>query len=264
MAERKTHNFVSASGSSSGPQQAVVHSRPTGSAAPRRIGAVLLWLLAIACEVAAILVFSGKLEITFMSSLWFAIILIALDLVFVIIGSQLWKKANKIKPASKKNGFLFWVWNNMGVLIACVAFFPLIIILLTNKNLDKKTKIIAVAAAVVALVIGGAASYDFNPISAEELASAETAITGDVYWTQFGKVYHTHEDCGHLNHSDTLTYGTVAEAVAAGRTRLCSTCAKRDEIDTTGILTDDTRADEDTAIAETETETEADGELKTL
>lgn len=267
MAEKKTHNFVSASGSSSAPQQTVVHARPTGSAAPRRIGAVALWLLAIAAEVCAIMVFSGKLEISFMPSLWFAIILIVLDLVFVVIGSQLWKKANKIKPASKKNGFLFWMWNNMGVLVACVAFFPLIIILLTNKNLDKKTKIIAIAAAAVALLIGGVASYDFNPISQEELASAETAITGSVYWTPFGKVYHTHDDCSHLNQTDTLTFGTVAEAVAAGRTRLCSTCAKRDEIDTTGILTEEREPDEvnwSSGSGEASSGEADSGELKTL
>ena len=52
----------------------------------------------------------------------------------------------------------------------------------------------------------------------------------------FGKVYHTHDDCQALNQSEQLTYGTVEQAIAAGRTRLCSFCAKRDEI--TGVVTD--------------------------
>ena len=39
-----------------------------------------------------------------------------------------------------------------------------------------------------------------------------------------------------MNQSDTLTYGTVEQAIAENRTRLCSYCAKRDEI--TGVTTD--------------------------
>ena len=61
-------------------------------------------------------------------------------------------------------------------------------------------------------------------------------ITADVYWSPFGHVYHTHEDCQALNHTDTLTVGDVEQAIAANRTRLCSFCAKRDEI--TGVVTD--------------------------
>jgi hypothetical protein len=108
--------------------------------------------------------------------------------------------------------------------------------MLSNKNLDKKTKVIATVVAVIALLIGGVASYDFNPVSQEQLAAAESAITDDVYWSPFGHVYHTHDDCQALNHSDELTYGSVEQAVAANRTRLCSFCAKRDEI--TGVVTD--------------------------
>ena len=62
------------------------------------------------------------------------------------------------------------------------------------------------------------------------------AITDDVYWSPFGKVYHTHDDCSSLNKSDELTYGTVEQAIAANRTRLCSFCAKKDDI--TGVVTD--------------------------
>ena len=57
-----------------------------------------------------------------------------------------------------------------------------------------------------------------------------------VYWAPFGKVYHTHEDCSSLNQSETLTVGTVEQAVAAGRTRLCYFCAQQDNITT--VVTD--------------------------
>ena len=211
-------------------------AEPTGSSIGYRIGAFVLWAIAIALEVVALLILNGTINWTFMPTLWQIIIALVLDLVFVIIGSQLWKKANHIKPASEKNPFLFWLWNNMGLIVCAFAFIPFVILALTNKNADKKTKAIATVVAIIACLIGGIASYDFNPLSAEDKDAAMSAIEDDVYWSPFGKVYHTHEDCGSLNQSDTLTYGTVEEAMAAGRTRLCAFCAKKDDI--TGVVTD--------------------------
>ena len=246
MAEKKQHNFVSASDgkSTSRPKttvsasgKTVQQAKPVGNAAGLRIGAIILWVLAIGFEVLALLVVLGKLTITFLPSIWQLIIFIVLDLVCVIIGSQLWKKANHIKPASEKNKLTFWLWNNMGVIVAIIAFVPLIIILLTNKNLDKKTKVICVVVAIIALLIGGLASYDFNPVSQEQQEAAINVLGDEqVYWAPFGHVYHTHDDCYHLNQTDTLTVGTVEEAIAAGRTKLCSNCARLDDI--TGVVTD--------------------------
>ena len=119
---------------------------------------------------------------------------------------------------------------------AVVCFFLFVILALANKDTDKKTKVIATVVAVIAMLIGGACSIDYNPVSAEEQQAAMEAISDDVYWSPFGKVYHTHDDCSSLNQSDTLTYGTVEQAIAENRTRLCSYCAKRDEI--TGVTTD--------------------------
>ena len=78
---------------------------------------------------------------------------------------------------------------------------------------------------------------DYTPLSAEYKTAAEVLIEGDVYWSTFGKVYHTDPDCHALNRSDELTQGTVEQAMEANRTRLCSYCAKRDGIE--GIRTDD-------------------------
>ena len=209
---------------------------PVGNATGLRIGAVALWLVAIALEVVAYLMLIGKVNLSLMSTLTQMIIALVLDLIFVIIGAQLWKKANRIKPASEKNKFLFWLWNNMGVIACAVAFIPFVILTLINKEADKKTKAIATVVAVIALLIGGVASYDFDPVSVEEQQAAIEAIANDVYWSPFGKVYHTHDDCQSLNQSDSLTYGTVEQAIADGRTRLCAFCAKKDEI--TGVVTD--------------------------
>lgn len=209
---------------------------PVGNATGLRVGAVLLWIAAIALEVVAVLILNGTINWTFMPSLWQMIIALGLDLVCVIIGSLLWKKANRIKPASKRNKLTFWLWNNMGVIVCALAFIPFVVLALTDKKADKKTKAVATVVAVIALLIGGLFSYDFDPVSREDLDAASAAITDDVYWSTFGKVYHTHEDCHALNQSDTLTYGTVEQAIAANRTRLCAFCAKRDDI--TGVVTD--------------------------
>lgn len=206
-------------------------AKEEGSAVGYRIGAAVLWVAAIVFEVLAILILFGKLAITFMPTLAVIIIALVLDLICVSAGSLLWKKANRIDPASKANKVKFWLWNNMGLIVTAFAFVPFIILSLTNKNADKKTKMIATVVAIVALLIGGLVSYDWNPISAEEKDEAiEVFGDTDVYWTKFGTVYHSSQDCGHLNHSDELIMGTVEEAIQANRTRLCKDCAARDNI----------------------------------
>ena len=239
MATPKKKRIVSADTGKevkAGSRRRVKEAAPVGNSAGLRIGAVLLWLVALALEVVALFMFTGKINLTFMPTLYQIIAALVLDLVFVIIGSQLWKKANHIKPASEKNPLLFWLWNNMGLIVCAVAFIPFVVLALTNKEADKKTKAVATVVAVIALLIGGLASYDFNPVSEEQQQAAMNAIEDDVYWSPFGKVYHTHDDCSSLNKSDELTYGTVEQAIAANRTRLCSFCAKKDDI--TGVVTD--------------------------
>jgi uncharacterized membrane protein YhdT len=87
---------------------------PQKRATCRRVWAIVCRVIAIAFEVIGILKltdvinwFSG-LDIT-----WFLIICIVLDLIFVVIGSLLWKKANHIDPVSEKNKTKFWLWNNL-------------------------------------------------------------------------------------------------------------------------------------------------------
>lgn len=241
MAEPKKKKIVSADSGkevAAGSKKKVKEAAPVGNATGLRIGAVALWVVAIALEVVAYLMLIGKINFTFMSTLTQIIIALVADLVFVIIGSQLWKKANHIKPASEKNKVLFWLWNNMGLIVCTIAFLPFVILALTNKQADKKTKAIATVVAVIALLIGGVASYDFNPVSQEEQEAAMEVFGEDlVYWTPFGKVYHTNTECQALNHSDTLVEGDVEQAIAANRTRLCSFCAREDNIE--GVVTDD-------------------------
>ena len=193
-----------------------------------RIGAALLWLAAIAFEVIAVLLFVGKINWTFLPTLTMIIIALVLDLICVTVGSQLWKKSNRLDPASGKNKVKFWLWNNMGLIVCAFAFVPFIILALTNKNADKKTKTVAAIVAVIALLIGGLFSHDWNPISAEEKEAAiEEYSDTDVYWSNFGTVYHLDENCSHLNHSDELTVGSVEQAIEAHSTRVCKDCEKK-------------------------------------
>ncbi len=72
----------------------------------------------------------------------------------------------------------------------------------------------------------------------KQMTAAESILSDTVvYWTPFGKVYHTHEDCEALNQSDTFASGMIGQAIASNHTRLCSLCATRDGI--TGIVTDE-------------------------
>ncbi|MEE3314996.1 MAG: hypothetical protein VZR56_12690 [Treponema sp.] len=230
MAEKKQHTIVSASTG----ENVTNKPRPQAAAAPvksgnatgLRIAAVLFWVVALALEVLAIALIFEKIAILpKINPLYKAIGALALDMIFVIIGAQFWKKANHIDPASQKNAVKFWLWNNMGVIVAAIAFIPFIILLLTNKEADKKTKVVGTVVAAIFLAISGLASYEWNPISAEAVAAANAGQV--VYWTEHGKKFHVYEDCGHLDHSETLYTGTAEEAINNGRGTICKTCERR-------------------------------------
>jgi Na+/proline symporter len=86
------------------------HKRATN----KRIWAIVCWVIAIAFEVIGILKLTNVIDwFSELELSTFLIICIVLDLIFVIIGSLLWKKANHIDPASEKNKTKFWLWNNL-------------------------------------------------------------------------------------------------------------------------------------------------------
>ena len=227
MEEKKTKKIVRKDAES---KEASAPAK-SGSTVGLRIGSVVLWAVALACEVLCILLLNGTfyVPISMMTAL---IIGIVIDLVCVVVAAMLWKKANRIKPMKKEgNKVGFYLWSQLGLIMAITCFLPLIVILLKNKELDKKTKRIVAVVAIVAMMLAGALSIDYDPISAEEKASAENLIEGDVYWTAFGKKYHTHDDCQALANSDTLYAGSVTDAIEASRTTLCAFCARNDGIE---------------------------------
>lgn len=203
-----------------------------------RIVAFILWAVAIACEIIAILLINEKIKLPFFSThddvriaLWIPLaIFIVIDAVCCIIASSLWKKSNRLAPFRKTNNKVgFFILTQLGAIMALVCFMPLIIFLLTNKKLDKKTKTIFTIVAAVALVVVALLGIDWNPISKEEKDAATNTITDDVYWTQYGRKYHLFDDCQTIKNSDPLT-GSVQDAIDNSRESLCAFCAKRADI----------------------------------
>ena len=213
-------------------ERKVMTPKKSGSSIGYRIGAIVLWALAIGLEILAIMALTKNFTIRFTQNgdtnmLILLIGCIVLDMALAIFAAQLWKKANRISPMSEKRGkFLFYLWNELGVIMACICFIPLIVLLIKNDKLDKKSKLIVTIIAIVALLITGVSSAEFHPISQEQANSAESAFAGtNVYWTQFGHVFHLNPDeCSHIKNRDYYA-GEVQEAISSGKTRICTYCA---------------------------------------
>ncbi len=195
-----------------------------------RIFAIISWVVAIGLEVGAILL----LRQVPIKIIWLIVLIVA-DLVFAVIGSMLWKKSNRLDPASEKDKLKFFIQNQLGAIIGILAFLPLVILIFTNKNMNGKQKGLVGAVAVVALLIAGITGVDFNPPSQEEYAAQTARVeslagSNSVFWTKSGTRYHLYSDCYHINTSKTeeIFNGTVAQARELKNiTQLCSTCEDR-------------------------------------
>jgi|SRR5690554_1019852 len=203
-----------------------------GKAKQLRLFAFLAWIVAIAAQVFAIL----KL-ISNDTLVWLIVTIVGI-LILSITGSMLWKKANRLDPASEKNKFKFFVQNQLGAIMGVLAFLPLVILIFLNKDTDKKTKGIAGSIAVVAMLIAGISGVDFAPPSIEKYTEEINAQTStvkelnydndNVYWTRAGNKYHIFEDCQHIRNREGVTNGTVKQCWEdKSISELCLTCEKR-------------------------------------
>ena len=202
-----------------------VHAERKGNATPFRIASAALWVLGIVAEVLAV-VFLKKNK----STPW-VITPLVIDFVLVVVGSQLWKHANHIDPPAKSEGFMYWLKTELGLVVAVIAFAPIVVILLLDKKADKKVKGIATIVAVVALVLAGVSGVDYHPATQEGLdaATQQAALLSDggvAYWTEGGSVYHFNPDCQALTHSAEIKQGTIEQAFDAGKTRGCKFCTE--------------------------------------
>lgn len=225
MAEKKSARAKR--GAEMAEQQTVTGGRFQASAEAKstalmlRIVAGVLWAIAIGGEAFTIFWVLRQDPIL----LWLLIVMIVAIGAFALGGSFLWKKSNRYDPASEKDKFRFFVQNQLGVIITIIAFLPLIVMILMNKDLDGKQKGIAGAVAIVVAILVGVASADFNPPSVEQY-SVETNVveqlTGfnEVYYTKGGSVFHVCADVPDLKRSKEILSGTVEEAHAQNKDRL--------------------------------------------
>jgi hypothetical protein len=218
----------------------------------KRVIAFILWGIAIALEGVAVWYLltqvrgtnvDGEPNTGFIPSdylFWVLIGLLVVLGILVVIGSQLWKAANHADPASRQEPFKFFVQNQLGAIIPLIAFVPIIVVILLNKNLDNRTKGFAGAVGAVVLVAAVLLGIDWNPVSQEgntegqiqeeianegqidEYTAIVEELTGsdEVAWTLQGKVYHLCADTSAVNQvsEDGQIYtGTVAAAHEAGK-----------------------------------------------
>jgi hypothetical protein len=206
-----------------------------GKATQLRLFAFIAWIVAIGGEIFAIL------KLIHNETLTWLIVAIVVILILAVTGSLLWKKANRLDPASEKEPVKFFIQSQLGAIMSVLAFLPLVIFILSNKNLDKKTKGIAGVVAVIALLIAGVTGADFNPPSIEkyskEIAAQDSVLSkinpssNIVYWTKSGNKYHIYKDCQYVKKSEEageLTEGTIRQSFEKrGISELCSACQKR-------------------------------------
>ncbi len=198
-----------------------------------RLFAILAWIVGIGLEVFAILKLINN------ETLVWLIVAIVVILGLSITGSLLWKKANRLDPASEKEKVKFFIQSQLGAILAALCFLPLLLLILTNKNINGKTKGIAGAVAGIALLAGVFTGIDFNPPSIEKYTREINAQTDSlnnvnadanlVYWTSQGNKYHIYEDCFHIKNRQ-ISSGSVKQAFESkGLSEICKDCYKRAE-----------------------------------
>lgn len=157
---------------------------------------------------------------------------ISLIVAFVVIGalsitgSILWKKANRLDPAKQSETVKYFVQNQLGAIVAIIAFLPLIILVLLNKDMSKTQKGVAGAIGGVIAIVAVAFGIDFDPPSVEQYTADQSTVIqilgkDEVVWSAGGSVYHVCEDVSDLRNATTeISTGTTAEAIEAGKSRL--------------------------------------------
>lgn len=189
-----------------------------------RIFAWVLWLLAIGGEAFAYFWIMQQDPI----NMFFLVGVIVLIGVLAVCGSLLWKRANLADPARRSQPTRFFIQNQLGAIMTAIAFLPLIVMILLNKNMDGKQKGIAAGIAAVVMIIAGYVGTTQDSPSVEKYGTESALIVqltgGDqVFWTKSGEVYHLCDAASAVNleSADNQIYqGTVGDAHAAGKQRL--------------------------------------------
>lgn len=189
-----------------------------------RIISWVLWIAAIGLEAFAIFWLLRQAPFTTAMLIWLVVILVVMG-ALAITGSKLWQKANRLDPASEKDKFRFFVQNQLGAIMTIIAFVPLVVLILFNKNMNGNQKAIAGIVGVVVLGLGVWQGIDAKPVSQEQYLSESTQITditgaNEVFWTPAGGVFHLCMETPYMQKEaadNTASQGTVEAAYAAGK-----------------------------------------------
>nr|WP_314841537.1 hypothetical protein [uncultured Microbacterium sp.] len=251
MAEH--NNQVDRNGSERASGEPPADWKPTAGARSKattfRWIAGVLWFLAIAAEAVAIFWLlrqreyvgedgalvrnpeTGLLQeqgVTAEFPQWAFITLLVLLVVIAalsITGSILWKKANRLDPARRSDAVRFFVQNQLGAIIAVVAFLPLIILIFLNKDMNKGQKATAGIVGILLAVLAAVLGIDFDPPSVEQYTADQSAVIqllgkDEVVWVDGGAVYHVCDEVSDIQTGSEKRTGTTAQAVEAGKIRL--------------------------------------------
>jgi hypothetical protein len=149
-----------------------------GAAKKLRIYAALCWAVAIGTEIAGIVMLKKGMFAS--GNLVLLIGLLVVIAVFAIGGSLLWKNANKHDPASRADGFRFFIQNQLGAIITVIAFLPLIALIFLDKDMDPKNKKIAGGVGVVLALLATVIGIDFKPPSVEQYTEDMNACAAQI------------------------------------------------------------------------------------
>ncbi len=149
-----------------------------GAATRLRLFAALAWAVAIVAEIAGVvMLLKHKFDHGNLALLIGLLVGIA---VFAIAGSLMWKAANRHDPASRADGFKFFMQNQLGAIITVIAFLPLLVLIFMDKDMDPKNKKVAggvgVALALVATLFG----VSYNPPSTEQYTQDMNACADQI------------------------------------------------------------------------------------
>lgn len=201
-----------------------------GKAKSKRMIALGLWAVAIILELVAIfwLLRPPFDELVanegFPQWRWYTLLgFLAVIGILAIGGSILWKQANRLDPASRKEPVKFFIQNQLGAFIALLAFLPLIIMIFMNKDMDAKQRNIAGGAAIVIALVATVMGVDFQPLSKEQVAVESQVVkqlVGQdlVWWSKGGGVVHLCENVSDLaNVTTAVSSGPIADALGQGK-----------------------------------------------